>query len=263
MNPNWLGILSALLAFGLFFATYLGMRRKEPKTRIILTILFAIAAIPGASFSIYYAHIIPDSAWYFQFRSIPGTELLVVFIGVAAGLIATLPRTLLLAPLLGVAAFSITPIIKLFIGPISKDSFTQEWDDGVCLQSTASTCGAASTATIINHLGGNVQEAEIAKEAHSYAGGTEAWYLARAVRKRGFKAHFDFYSGFAPEAGLPAIVGVKLGAVGHFIAVLGKENDHFIVGDPLIGREILSWEDLHERYEFTGFHLRIQNSENP
>ena len=102
-------------------------------------------------------------------------------------------------------------------------------------------------------------ESEIAAEAHSYTGGTEAWYLARASRSRGFDVDFNFSPGFAPEDGLPAVVGVLLGPVGHFIPILGREADRFIVGDPLRGRELMSRDELNQRYDFTGFHMRIKN----
>jgi ABC-type bacteriocin/lantibiotic exporter with double-glycine peptidase domain len=185
---------------------------------------------------------------------------LVLFLGVAGGFVATLlPRVLLILPLLGVSAFSIIPIIKPFIGPIPDGALKDKWDGQVCLQSTGSTCGAASTATILKHLGVIVTESELAAEAHSYAGGTEAWYLARAARSRGFDVDFLFTPGFTPEDGLPAVVGVRLGSIGHFIAILGKEGERFIVGDPLRGRELLSREEFSQRYDFTGFHMRIKN----
>lgn len=259
MNPNWLGVISAVLAFTAFFAVYRATKDKPIKTRIVLLVLALVGAIPGATFAAYYAHIFPDPAWYYEFRSIAGTELLVVFLGIAGGLFATLlPRVLLILPLLGVAAFSIAPIIKPFIGPISAGTFKDKWDGEVCLQSTPSTCGAASTATILRHLGAEATEVALAEEAHSYSGGTEAWYLARAARSRGFDAQFDFGSGLSPERGLPAVVGVRLGSIGHFIAILGQEGDQFIVGDPLSGRELLSRQEMEQRYDFTGFHMHIK-----
>ena len=260
MNPNWLGVTSAVLAFAAFFVVYRVAKGSPVKKRILLSIFALAAAIPGASFAAYYAHLLPEPSWYYQFRSIAGTELLIMFLGVAGGLVATLlPRVLLVLPLLGVAAFSIAPIIKPFIGPISAGTLQDEWDGEVCLQSTPSTCGAASTATILKQLGVVVTESDIAAEAHSYAGGTEAWYLARAARSRGFDVDFVFSTGFTPEDGLPAVVGVLLGSVGHFIPVLGQEGDRFIVGDPLRGRELLSRDEMNQRYDFTGFHMRIKN----
>ena len=50
-----------------------------------------------------------------------------------------------------------------------------------------------------------------------------------------------------------------MGSIGHFIPILGQEGDRFIIGDPLRGRELLSREELDERYDFTGFHMRIKN----
>ena len=258
MNPNWLGIVSAILAIIAFLVTYRLTKDTPVKKRAILATLAVLTAIPGASFSIYYAHIFPEQDWYYQFRSLTGTEFLIVFLGIAGGLAATfLPHILLILPLLGVVAFSITPFIKPFIGPIPDDTFQDEWHGEVCLQSTPSTCGAASTATILKR-GTDVKESEIAAEAHSYAGGTEAWYLARAVRARGFDVEFVFTEGFSPEIGLPAVVGVQLGAIGHFIPILGQEGERFIIGDPLHGRELLSLDQLNQRYKFTGFHMRIK-----
>ncbi|MDE0835400.1 MAG: hypothetical protein OSA84_03505 [Akkermansiaceae bacterium] len=41
-------------------------------------------------------------------------------------------------------------------------------------------------------LGIDAKESELAAEAHSYTGGTEAWYLARCARSRGMDVRFDF-----------------------------------------------------------------------
>lgn len=246
------------LAVAAFLVAYRFAIKKSFKRRLWFTIVAVIAAIPATSFAVHYAHIFPETSWYYQLRSIAGTELLMVFVGVAGGVFATLlPRLLLGLPLLGVLALSVVPILKPLIGPIPEDAFKDEWDGEVCLQSTSSTCGAASTATILKLLGVEATESEIAVEAHSYSGGTEAWYLARTVRSRGFDVDFDFSSGFSPEGGLPAVVGVRLGKIGHFIPVLGREGERFIIGDPLQGREVLTLEELHERYDFTGFHMRI------
>jgi hypothetical protein len=260
MNPNWLGVLSAILAIAAFLAAYRAAEEKPFKSRVLLVILALIAALPGASFAAYYAHVLPEASWYYQFRSITGTELLIVLIGVAGGSVATLlPRVLLILPLLGVAAFSIAPIIKPFIGPIPSGTLRDQWDGEICLQSTPSTCGAASTASILKRFGVEATESDLAAEAHSYSGGTEAWYLARAARSRGFDVDFAFSPGFSPEDGLPAVVGVRLGSIGHFIPILGREGERFIIGDPLRGRELLSPEELQQRYDFTGFHMRIKN----
>lgn len=262
MNPNWLGTISAVGALAVFFLSY-RLAMKTPKgARLPLAVASAILAIPGASFTAYYAHALPEVNWYYEFRSWRGTESLLIGLGVAGGLIASiLPRKLLLLPLFGTAAFAIAPILKPFVRPISQKMLSDRWDGSICLQSTPSTCGPASVATILKHFDVNASERELAGEAHSYAGGTEAWYLARAVRDRGCDARFRFSSGFDPEIPFPAVAGVRLDSTGHFIAILSRVGDRFQIGDPVLGREDLSRSELVQRYVFTGFYMTIERGE--
>lgn len=258
MNANWSAISCAFLACAAFILVYWTTGKLALRWRVVLASAALLAAVPGASFALYYTHLIPETAWYYEFRSTVGVELALVMVGVAGGLAATLlPRLLLGVPFIGSAVLCIVPSIKPFLGPLGK--LEDQWKDGVCLQSTPSTCGAASTATVLSDLGGNTGEEELAMQAHSYAGGTEAWYLARAARIRGYDVRFDFGDGFKTEGILPAVVGVRLGAMGHFIAVLGREGEKFVIGDPLVGREVLSLEEMKQRYVFTGFHMRVRN----
>ena len=232
---------------------------KSVRVRITCLVCACLAALPGATFTLYYTHLLPEHAWYYEFRSWPGTEFLVAFTGAACGVIASfLPGAGRFLPLLAAAGFSVIPFLKPIVSLVSTGTFRDRWDGDVCLQSTPSTCGAASTASVLRAFHISATEAEIAVDAYSYSHGTEAWYLARAARARGLQAAFDFTSGFKPERGLPAVVGVRIGTLGHFIAVLGMENGKYITGDPLRGRELLSRAELEQRYKFTGFHLRIK-----
>jgi len=258
MNPNWIGVLAAALSLIGFVIAYRYAEKLETKQKICVGVLACVLALPGASFAVYYAHILPESVWYYQFHSLRYTEWFVVMIGVAGGVIASfLPRVVLTLPLLGVAGFSIVPFVKPFLGPLDDGALVGRWEEGVCKQSTGSACGVASVATILRSLGANVSEGELAVDAHSYAGGTEAWYLARAVRKRGVRVHFQFAKGLDPEMKLPGVVGVRWGSIGHFIPILGKAGDQYVIGDPTVGKETLSSDALHERYEFTGFYMVI------
>jgi len=259
VNANWLGVVSVVFAFVGFFVTYRVTIQKSLRLKLALSVFTVLLAIPGASFAIYYAHLFREPEWYYEFRSIPGTELLIVFLGIAGGCVAALlPRVFLILPLLGVAAFSIAPVMKPFVAPLEKGLLTDRWDGDVCLQSTPSTCGAASLATVLKCHGEEIRESEIAREAYSYAGGTEAWYLARAARERGYQAKFDFSEGFNPDIRLPAIIGVRFGGTGHFIPVLKREGNTFFIGDPLIGAEEFSEEEFMKQYDFTGFCLSVE-----
>lgn len=258
MNINWLGFVSMFLSLVSFYVVYGMAKSWTRKGKVRAVVITALLAVPGASFAAYYAHVIPEWSWYYEFRSVWGTEFLVVFVGVAGAFMASvLPKCLMVLPLYGVVMCSVLPIIKPFIAPIKVTDFASEWDGDVCLQSNPSTCGAAATATILRMYGIEASESEVAAEAHSYGGGTEAWYLARVIRARGVKVDFDIGEGFLPEGGLPAVVGVRIGDTGHFIAVLGLVGERYVVGDPLRGREVMTLDELERRYVFTGFHMRV------
>jgi hypothetical protein len=89
MHPDWLGVISVIVGFVYFFATYRAAPNTTTRTRGILTMAAVALAIPGASFALYYVHFFPEPSWYYHFRSLPGMELLLVFIGVAGGLVAS------------------------------------------------------------------------------------------------------------------------------------------------------------------------------
>lgn len=258
MYPNWFGTFCAAAALAAFFVSHHAAMKLPQRTRLLLALVAVILAIPGASFAVYYAHLLKEPEWYYEFRSWRGTEALLILIGVAGGLVASLVhRISTTLPFVVVGAFVIVPVLKPFIGPIPDDAFRDRWDGNVCLQSTPSTCGAASVATSLRSIGLTASERELAREAYSYMGGTEAWYLARAVRRRGAEVEWSFLLRFNPELPLPALAGVRFGPVGHFIAILSREGDQFHIGDPLHGSETLSLEQLLKRYHFTGFYMSI------
>jgi len=224
-----------------------------------MALVATVASIPGLTFSIYYLHLLPEPMWYYEFRSWNGVELLVLPIGVAGGAIASLfPHVLRVVFLLGVVALSVAPVCMPFIKPFKKGVLTDKWKKEVCMQSSGSTCGPASLATIFKHYGQDVKEAELAKEAYSYRGGTEAWYLARAARARDLEVSFEHYEQLPTDLKLPAIVGVKLGGVGHFIPVLERKGGRWITGDPLHGKRSYTSAQFYGQYEFTGFVMLIR-----
>jgi hypothetical protein len=82
--------------------------------------------------------------------------------------------------------------------------------------------------------------------------------LARYVRSCGLSAHFVFHSTFSPEAGQPALVGVRIGRAGHFIAVLEVRDGQVTVADPLSGETQMTLAKFQHSYDFTGFHMVVQ-----
>ncbi len=258
MNPNWLGVTCAVGALIAFDLSYRLGKRLNVRKRRLAALIAILLAIPGLSFAAYYAHLVAEPAWYFELRSWRGTEAFLILIGVAGGLAASLAPFLgTIVPRVMVAVFAMVPMMKPFIGPIPQGIMKDQWQKDVCLQSTYSTCGPASTASILRHHGLTASEGEIARQAYSYLGGTEVWYLARVARRHGCKTSIQVEPGYSPEVPLPAVAGVRLGATGHFIAILSREGDRFRIGDPLRGSEIIPREELARRYQFTGFYMSI------
>lgn len=265
MFPNWFGLFCAGIALVAFFVSYGLTKRMTVKKRVLWTMVAVGLALPGASFAAYYAHLVEVPAWYYEFRSWRGIEASLIFVGIAGGLVASLMgRISRMLPLLMVVLFVTVPFVKPFLGPFYDGALRDHWDGDVCLQSTYSTCGAASAASILKQYGLTVSETTLAKEAHSYQGGTEVWYLARAIRRRGLQAQMHVTRGGRgflladSSAGLPGIFGVTFGQTGHFITLLSRdESGRFHVGDPLRGSEILTEEELRKRYVFTGFSMRV------
>jgi hypothetical protein len=100
MNLHWFGMACAAGAFAGFLVSYRLASKATRETRVVLALATTILAIPGASFAAYYLHILPKLSWYYEFRSWPGTEGLLIVVGLAGGLVATfLPRKLLIVPL--------------------------------------------------------------------------------------------------------------------------------------------------------------------
>lgn len=257
-GANLTGFIAAAAALAVFVTAYGRLRHVGIPIRAWSLAGFLILSIPSALVAAYYAGIPLEHAWYYEMRSWRGSEFFILPAGAAAGVMATfLPKLLVALPVFGLLSAAIGPYLKPVVMPLAEEDFAEEWRTGYCLQSTASTCGPASACTIAKFLGVNLTERETARAAHTYQNGTEAWYLARVLRKRGFKVRFDFRDGFLPDAVFPAVVGVKLGSIGHFIPVLEVRGSQVHIADPLRGGEWISMDTFHSRYGFTGFHMTV------
>lgn len=254
--PTW------ALSLGFFFAGRWAVRTASGVwTKLAITIGMLVCAIPGLAFTLYYLHLFDDWLAFYQFRSISFIELTGSGVGFAAGgFSAWVERAGVwtrVACLLGLLAWICVPYLKPVLAPLDWDSLSDHWEQGVCMQSTAATCGPASVATVLRHLGLSSTEEELARECFSYRGGTENWFLARALRERGFAVTYRQRTGLSADIVAPAIAGVRIGTAGHFIAILSFENGQIELGDPLIGRRSYALQELRDVYELTGFFMEI------
>lgn len=147
---------------------------------------------------------------------------------------------------------------------------TDTWiEHDVCLQTTNYTCGPASAVTALRQFGIHATEAEMAiASSCSRTWGTSEYKLAKAIRKKyGSQGIICKTKPFNEVQDLkghcPVIVIVKFQPlVDHFITVLSVEDDHVIVGDPLKGRENLTYSQFQEKWRKIGIIVSKQDSSN-
>lgn len=266
---NYLLFPTLLLAAVLFAV---GMRCARECERLSLLALYALGfamAIPGILFAAYYLKFLGEPIWLYQFRSVPYSELTAGAAGFLTGLLhgkfsgGTRFRRIAgrwFFPVI-LALGLLAPYLKSILRPPHWKQFQNQWSDDVCLQTSESSCGPACAATLLRRLGKRATEEEIARASFTSRNGTENWYLARALRQRGCMVRFVFQPGAGQAWPYPAIAGVRLpasGNNGHFIAVLDRVGDKYVIGDPLEGKLIQSEPELRGAYEFTGFFMVVK-----
>jgi predicted double-glycine peptidase len=243
-----------VLAALLFIAGRVAHRRI-PRGALLAGLLLAVPWFVGC---IFYLHVLGDPVWFYELRSLPWSELSFAGIGWLVGVLherlgpENWQQHLLLPVVMLVLVMA--PLAKQLLNPIRLTRLSGHCDGVVCLQTSPSTCGPASAATILRSLGEQATERDLAREAYTSNSGTEAWYLARALRQRGYKAYFVSTQTELPH---PAIAGVRMGG-GHFIAVLSADQQQVTVMDPLTGTLTLAPEQMRQRYHFTGFFLVVE-----
>jgi hypothetical protein len=229
----------------------------------LLLIASTFLALPGLLMVFYYFHLFDNAEWFYEFRAMPYSELSASGLGFVAGILHSNDTRdsfsrKLSAPVVLLFVLMI-PFIKPIISSVDFSHFKNQWVGDVCLQSTPSTCGPASAASILKAFGEEASEGELAKECYAYTGGTENWYLARALRRRGFDVRFVIKREIGGQIPIRAIAGVTLGSgAGHFIAVLAETPTDYVFGDPLKGKLVVSKAVANSQYHFTGFFMVIQ-----
>lgn len=267
---NWLLIPTFLLAAAFFlFGKNLAGKRFSGTAQASLLAAMILLVTPGFLYAVYYLKVLGEPIWLYRWRSLPFTELAAsgagLFAGYAQGALVgriKLSRVgkKVFFPLILFLVLA-APYLKPIARPLDAKSIRDVWSDGVCLQSTPSTCGPASAATLLRANGKTVSEKELAMEAFTSSTGTEIWYLARALRRHGATVGYFLDQPQPAQLRFPAIAGVRLSAdgsgAGHFIAILEKRGENYIVADPMLGRLLLSAKDLQASYFFTGFFMVV------
>jgi hypothetical protein len=245
-----------LLACG-WFATGESYYERRPRLSLAIGVLLAI---PCALAVFYYIHLLDNAIWYYELRTVPWIELTFSGIGFLGGAIhrwndVETKVGRITVPVL-FAVILLIPFMKPILQPLDTAALRDKCTGSVCLQSSYATCGPASAATLLRGFGKSVTERELAIDSYTYAGGTEAWYLARAIRRRGAEVEFVLSSNTLPA---PSIAGVQMGG-GHFIAIEKATDEAVTYVDPLTGESTATPAQLRARYRFTGFFLQVRQA---
>lgn len=243
-------------------------RVQRPAARRAALAAGLLLALPCVVFAIYYLHWWHEPLLLYRFRALPGSELAAGLSGLLAGWCAhrlggDRRRMVRLAiPLLMVfPLLLVVPYLKPLLSPLDLDRLKDRWQDGVCLQSTGSTCGPSSVATLIKAVTGRtLGERAIAQSAHTTVSGSECWYLVRVMRAEGLVVSMSETAPNPPRLPWPAIAGTRLGrdGAGHFVTVLGEgTRGGWLIGDPLHGPRDLDPAELRRAYWFTGFFITV------
>jgi predicted double-glycine peptidase len=140
------------------------------------------------------------------------------------------------------------------------------WTDGICRQSTKSTCSAASAATVLAAHGIAATEAEMTGLCLTRTDGTPMLGLFRGMKAKTTRTAWDAlaFSGTVDDLRhqpLPAVItitvsglpGTLFGPARHSTVVFGfPDADHVIIGDPYAGRQRWTIEQLQEAYLGSG-----------
>ncbi|MEZ6188575.1 MAG: cysteine peptidase family C39 domain-containing protein [Planctomycetota bacterium] len=119
--------------------------------------------------------------------------------------------------------------------------------DGVCLQTTDYTCGAAAAAELLGHLGVETDERDMAVRCWTNAlTGTDEFCVARGLRQklagtgRVVRVQAPSFAELAAreEPGMATIQWSTF--VDHWVVVRGVDARGVILGDPLRGKVVLS-----------------------
>lgn len=245
----------------LWIVTRMSYALGKLRTSFVLIPLLLSLTLTGMTIPAYYTHLLDSLNMYYEFRSWYAIEFIAVLIpALPAYLAAKIPDSFVrLIIIVFCAVLTLIPFTKPLLSRIQSPMYTDNWSGGVCMQTTGASCGPASIATILRTYGDTKTEAEIAEAAYTYSGGTESWYLARNLRADGYEVTFYQFRQMPAVIPTPSMLGVRMKNIGHFIPVLSYVSGKYIVGDPLVGRQMYTYKELIRTYDFTGFCMEISN----
>lgn len=117
---------------------------------------------------------------------------------------------------------------------------------GVVMQTTNYTCGPASLATVLNNLGFNATEMELAALAGTDENGTTMYGLIQAARSKGLNATGMKISSNDLKSNNIVYMTVNGGA--HYSVIRSISNETVLLADPNLGNINITREEFEEQY---------------
>ena len=163
-----------------------------------------------------------------------------------------------------VAAASISFFVIPFISPILvrkelENLETVFLDNGICIQTTDYTCGPAAAVTALNQFSIIADEGELAILAYTTPQtGTSDDLLVKAIEKKygpeGIRCEYRYFTSVEQLKGnYPVIAVVKFSfMIDHYITVLEVTNDKVIIGNPSVGKEVLTYDEFKKKWRHVG-----------
>ena len=180
----------------------------------------------------------------------------------------------------GAGMWAVAVVALLSQMPRNPPSPGDEWIDEVCMQSNHSSCSACAAATLLAYHGIRTNEAEMMKLCLTGAKGTPSLGLYRGLKLKTEGTPYDVevfrtdLDTLLNSDESPAILLVMLEAnadvdpryqrdwgwvpgLGHAVVYYGRAGeDRVMMGDPSVGREKWSFEDLRVLWQGEGLRLR-------
>jgi len=239
-------------SFILFSRLYLRVKTTRIRTALVMAAI--VLMIPAVLFTGYYIIHKPDGIWFINFRSVPGSEALSGLVGAMFGIVYAFANNRSRVPYIPLLAVSGLAALMLLAAPFVKQMFFRldysmmkdQWKNGICKQSSGTSCIPASCVTVVRMLGGNVTERELATESGTCHSGTEIWYVKRALRRHGYELEAHVARSLK-DMSAPAVLGC--GTSGHVVVLMSKTDSGVEIGDPLGTRKYYTWDALEGSYQ--------------
>ena len=179
--------------------------------------------------------------------------LAVLFFGVASRLVPPASRrSVQLMTIFLVILCSCLGLWRLS-APATYASVRGVSEDGICHQSSAHTCAAASMVTLLHRMGITSEEGEMAELSHTIPGRGASFFqvamgLRRKLEQQGRPESACLLTPGNDELETlrtPFLTGVKLSLlIDHMVCVLSIEAETVTIADPLEGRRVVSRESF-------------------